>query len=168
MTWACFTAHGPGRIVRVCEDRKMTADIYLTLLRNEAIPSGVELLGKEFMFLQDNDPKHTAHIVRDFLDDPKPLPGRQSSPQEKAVYRDLRVEVINHPAQSPDLNPIENIWRTVERRVQRRKPTTFQKLQDFVWAEWAAITPAEAEKYVHSMPERLRSVIENNGYHTKY
>ena len=61
---------------------------------------------------QDNDPKHTSHIAKEFLD--KNVP-----------------EVMDWLSNSPDLNSIENLWAIVKRNVELRRPKNLSKLERF-------------------------------------
>ena len=59
--------------------------------------------GDNFIFQDDNDPKHTAHIVKNYL-------------------RNHQIEMLEWPPQSPDLNPIESLWAELNRKLNKRKP----------------------------------------------
>ena len=61
---------------------------------------------------QDNDPKHTSRIANGFLDNNVP-------------------EVMDWPSNSPDLNPIENLWAIVKRNVELRRPSNLSELECF-------------------------------------
>lgn len=59
----CFSAAGPGRLVKI--EGKMNAAKYREILEDNVILSARELrLGRGFNFQQDNDPKHTAKATQ--------------------------------------------------------------------------------------------------------
>ena len=59
------------------------------------------------------------------------------------------------PGNSLDLNPIENLWSILKRRVDKQKPTNSDKLQALIMQEWAAISQDAAQKLIDSMPGRI-------------
>lgn len=72
------------------------------------------------------------------------------------------------PPQSPDLNPIENLWYEAERRLGARKYKKPGELFVAVKKAWESIPKERLEKLVESMPRRCQAVINANGYATKY
>ncbi|KAK3535081.1 hypothetical protein QTP70_003026 [Hemibagrus guttatus] len=66
MLWGCFSTAGTGRLVRM--DGKMNAAMYRDILDENLLQSALDLrLGRRFIFQQDNDPKHTAKITKEWL-----------------------------------------------------------------------------------------------------
>ncbi|GBM71348.1 Transposable element Tc1 transposase [Araneus ventricosus] len=97
LVWGCMSASGLGNLVFI--DGIMNHALYLNILRDSLILSAQNLgIGNNFVFHQDNDPKHTALNVR--------LWCLYNCPQN-----------LKTPPQSPDLNPIEHIWRELEIRI---------------------------------------------------
>ena len=84
--WGCFAAHGVGRLYHV--EGLMRKEDYIKILDNEMRPSaGALFLDGDFVFQQDNDPKHTARVVTEW-------------------FGDNNVTKLQWPSQSPDLNPL--------------------------------------------------------------
>ncbi len=77
-------------------------------------------------------------------------------------------KVLEWPSQSPDLNPIENIWRELKVRVAQRQPQNITALEEICMEEWAKIPATVCENLVKTYRKRLTSVIANKGYITKY
>ena len=69
---------------------------------------------------------------------------------------------------SPDLNPIENLWSILDQRARDRKPQNEDQLFETLTNEWNNIPINVLNKLVESMPARIRAVIKNKGYATKY
>ncbi|CAD6212760.1 GSCOCG00012814001-RA-CDS, partial [Cotesia congregata] len=79
------------------------------------------------------------------------------------------VTTLNHPAVSPDLNPIENVWDMFERRLHRDYPQlhNLQQLTQALLRCWQRISQRDIRRCIN-MQERLRTVIRNRGGNTRY
>ena len=68
------------------------------------------------------------------------------------------------------MNPIENLWAEVKRRLhkQHKKPSNVAQLERMVQKIWKAIPNSAIEKLVDSMPDRVNAVIAAEGGPTKY
>ncbi|KAF7644430.1 hypothetical protein LDENG_00222120 [Lucifuga dentata] len=61
--------------------------------------------------------------------------------------------------QSPDLNPIEMLWRDLKAAVHQRKPSNLTQLKQYCMEEWAKISPSRCEKLISGYKKRLEEVI---------
>jgi transposase len=107
-------------------------------------------LREKWVFLQDNDPKHKAR-------------GSLSLLQELCGTRQ-----IAHPPNSPDLNPVEDIWSYLDRKVKAKKIKSIAALKRFLIKEWKELPWTEIRKSVDSMPRRLEECRKLQGKRTKY
>ena len=106
-------------------------------------------LGAQWIFQQDNAPKLTAHIERDWL-----------------LYYAPRQ--LNSPPQSPDLNPIEHVWYVLDKKVRKYNISSRETLKAALIQAWLEITANITEHFARSMPRRLAAVIEAKDGLTKY
>ena len=102
------------------------------------------MLGDEWRLQQDNDPKHTSRLAKGFL--------KQNVPA-----------VMNWLSNSPDLNPIENLWGIVKENVERRLPNNLGELESFMTEEWESIPESMLMNLVGSMRRRCELVIREKG-----
>ena len=82
----------------------------------------------------------------------------------------LALPNIDHPARSPDLNPIEHMWALVKLRLRalRERPKTEEELWEAVQAAWDAIPMEVVNSLVMSMPCRREAVVCAKGLRTRY
>lgn len=152
MFWGCMTWQGLGYGCKIYEG-SMKKDDYIHIL-DTTLKESLEHYGyqdDEYIFQHDNDPKHTAKATKRYLEDKK-------------------IEVLPWPAQSADLNPIENIWYYLKVQIGRRerKPTSIHELWNIVLEEWERIPLELIQNLYESMPKRVEAVYRARGGNTKY
>ena len=97
----------------------------------------------------DNDPKHRSNICKAFVDENVP-------------------HLLDWPSNSPDANPIENIWSIVKHNVEKRKPMNIDQLELFLAEEFENIDADVVKNCVMSMKKRCLGLIDSNGERIKY
>ena len=151
MMWGCMTAQGVGYACRI--NGGLDGKLYTHILEDEFLATldYYKLEKDKIIFQQDNDPKHTSRIAREWL-------------------QDHEVRVLEWPSQSPDLNPIEHLWWHLKRQLAayETEPTSIDELWERVQAEWEKISAQVCIDLIESMPRRIAAVLRAKGGYTKY
>jgi transposase len=156
MLWSAITYAGVGWLCKI--DGNMDKTLYKEILEDDldkTIEFCREKLGfrrDQMYFQQDNDPKHTSNLVKDYL-------------------KHQSYNTMDWPAQSPDLNPIENMWALLKRRLNEYEtaPKGMNELNERVTDIWYnTMAIAECKKVIDSMPRRIKARIRAKGKWTKY
>ena len=129
--------------------RTINGALYLSILKDK-LPPHMTILNCN-IFQHDGAPCHRTAAVSRWLEDEA-------------------IEVLGPwPGSSPDLNPIENLWTLMKRKVADMNPTSETSLKEAIKKVWTtAITPEYCLSLANSMPDRIKAVLANKGGYTKY
>ena len=149
MVWGCF---GNGRVGDLHPvTGKIDSHAYINIVRS-ALPQVKQSVfdGGEFVFQQDNAPCHVSATSRRW-------------------FSRNRIELLDWPPMSPDLNPIENLWGILKNRVHARGPfKNLAELGEVARICWDDVGKEELLHLIRSMPDRVKQVIANKGGATRY
>ena len=87
-----------------------------------------------------------------------------------AWLRSKKIKVLKWPARSPDLNPIENIWGILVRRIygDGKQFNSREELKEAIRTAWEQLEPDVLTALTNSMPSGLFQVISRDGKATDY
>jgi len=147
MFWGCFSWDGIGPLVLV--DGNMNSDDYVNVLANNFIPWVRNY--PDAILQQDGAPCHTSAYSLWWLST-------------------HNVRTLDWVAQSPDINPIENLWNHLDYQVRRRTPLpqTKEELVSAIQEEWSRISIDVLQRLVLSLPHHTNAIIKAKGGPTKY
>jgi uncharacterized protein (DUF2267 family) len=156
MIWSALTYAGTGWMCKI--DGNMDKTLYKEILQDEQdrtinfAAEELNLRRDQMVFQHDDDPKHTSNLVQEYL-------------------KNQEYQVLEWPSQSPDLNPIENMWRLLKIRLNEydTPPKGMQELYERVTKVWYdVIDKEECRNVIHSMPRRIEQCIRRKGHWTDY
>jgi len=147
MVWGCFSSKGFGKLVRI--DGIMDKYSYVNILKNNLFTSVSSLGHTNFLFQQDNDPKHTSKYTKEF-------------------FLEKNINCIPWPSQSPDLNPIENVWGYIKAQLSGKTFKDKNDLFDKIKNIWENLSIDYAKKLTLSMNKRILECLRNKGSYTSY
>ena len=142
-----FSSQGTTPLVRL--QTRVNVQIYKNIVQDHVVPIIQNSDFDRATFMQDNAPCHKAKVVMSYL-----------SEQD--------FEIMDWPPQSPDLNPIENLWKTLGVKVTERNPTNMEDLWVKLQEEWSKISIEDCQELIRSCSRRCAAVIESKGSFTKY
>ena len=150
MFWGSFSAKGLGRLISV--EGMMNSDRYKAILETHLLPSMTrDFPDGDGIFQQDLAPCHTSRKMRTF-------------------FEESTVEVLDWPGNSPDINPIENLWAIIKQRLLKEDCSAMAKLISAVIRAW--YNDEEVTKMcstlVESMPNRVQMLVKAQGGHISY
>lgn len=149
MIWAAFRGNTKTPICKITH--KMNSIAYTELLEMVLIPFTEEIEDDNFIYQHDNAAVHASKYTKQWLH-----------------QKDIRV--LTWPACSPDLNPIENLWGILARKVYGncKQYNSIKELWNAVNEAWESIEKETLQTLILSMPNRIFYVIRRNGNYTNY
>lgn len=138
--------------------RNITASEYEAVVKTTFLPEGTRMFSNSgqstWILQQDNDPAHHAAgpVVQ----------------QWNAEHASSVSILEGWPANSPDLNPIENLWGHLQRKMDAKGCATFSEYREALETEARLVPPSYCSKLVRSMPKRMAECIELEGGKTRH
>lgn len=149
MIWGAFAGTKKSKLVFMPKDRRTAKDFVDIVYEGELLGFMSGVSGG--LLMEDGAPVHRANAPK--------------------IWRDLHLmEKLDWPANSPDLNPIENVWAILKNAIQKHsgRPSGMEEMKAALEEEWENIAEESLQKFVHSMPDRMKAVIKAKGGHTRW
>ena len=146
MVWGCFSMNYRPDLYFV--NGYMNSAGYKEVLDKFINRDAVKNMG--LIFQDDSAPCHRSSLI-------------------KTYKTENEIQSLDWPGNSPDLNPIENLWNLMKRKVGRNRIMNSKDLKDKINEAWkSSITPEIIKELIDSMPKRIKQCIKAKGYQTKY
>ena len=165
MVWGCFHWNKLGPLI-ICGPSGIGSEEYIEILAEGLLSFKDDILGAvdedtivvrdpdDLIFMQDGASCHRTTDVADFL-------------------AEEEIKVMSWPAQSPDLNPIENVWQMLKIKFHQHFTTlrctlsksqgSIEKYGDILQEVWEELNPTMISNLIRSMAGHMKAVIEAKG-----
>ena len=149
MCWGCFGAL--GKVDLAFPSSRINSEEYQGVLESHLLPFLEEFRLLDITFQQDNASVHVSKST-------------------KAWFASKKINVLDWPACSPDLNPMENLWAIIVRRIysNNKKYESKEELKAAIRRAWTSIEPKIIRNLVESMRSRIFEVISKGGKQINY
>jgi len=149
MVWGGFSSQGTTNLAIISGNQNSSK--HIQTLWDYLIPFVEDCHAGDWTLQQDGASVHRSHETQGWL-------------------AANEIDVLEWPAKSPDLNPIENLWGIMARRVYKgcRQFQSVEELEECVMETWFDLRSQYLTKLVESMPRRMGEVIRMQGRATKY
>ena len=131
-------------------EQNMDAILFVNILRTHYVPFAKQYHRRKSFLLMDKDPKHTSKLAKEFM-------------KEEGI-----TWLSDWPAQSPDLNPIENIWGLMKQKLAPMPIQALDELENELDNLWSSMSTEYLITLVESMPRRIQLVIDAHGDSINY
>ena len=146
--WAGISRRGATQICIF--EGTMDAILYTNILQNTLLPFVDRIYPDYHRLMQDNDPKHTSALARMFFDE-----------NDVTWWRT--------PPESPDLNPIENLWHEMKEFIRREvKPKVKDESINGILRFWQSVNQQKCNKYIDHLYKVIPRVVQLQGAATGY
>ena len=146
--WGGISVRGATRIIMFTGI--MDAPKYVKILEIGLVPFITKCFPEGHRLQQDNDPKHTSNYVKRF-------------------FEAKNINWWKTPPESPDLNPIENVWGSLKQFLRSTyKPSNVEELKAGIQEFWASLTPSVCSKYIGHLHKVMPKVVEVDGNPSGY
>ncbi|KAE8297395.1 Transposable element Tcb1 transposase Transposable element Barney transposase [Larimichthys crocea] len=148
MLWAMFCWETLGPVIHV--DVTLTPTTYLNIVTDHVHPFMETVFPDgSGLFQQENAPYHKAKVVQEWFEE-----------------HNNEFEVLTWPPNSPDLNPMGDLWDALDKQVRSMEAPP-QDLKDLLQTSWCQIPQHTFRGLVESMPQRVSAVLAAEGGPTK-
>ena len=147
LMWGAFLHDGICPIVQI--QNTFNSEKCIELLEETVEPFVKENMARRFVYQQDNISVHKSKRVLAWL-------------------KKHKFKKMDWPPQSPDINPIENLWAFVKKKNGQKKCKNTKELYETFVHEWNSIPPEICQNLVKLMPKRIKAVIIRYGCPCSY
>ena len=148
MIWGAMSKNGTAGLYILTPGTTMNGAKYVELLKNKLLLHMA--VHNTTIFMQDGAPCHQSKICEE-------------------ISGENHVTTLDWPGNSPDLDPIENLWSKMKDLVAEKQSSSGKALINTIKEVWVnEISTDYCISLTASMPRRLQAVIKVQGGHTKY